>query len=159
MKPFVTNSVPHGEVLSSHVHAALTDSCNMRFGIPTCCADCPKTFFPAAGACCLTTHNDTMKHKCCLAYPEVCKHHSAAQSIQQSRHSRCSYTVGCAVLSFDPYQLPAIQPVPLLLATPADLDSPLDSTIPELGESYDTGFKGAGYLMVHAGQLWSIQYK
>lgn len=66
---------------------------------------------------------------------------------------------GCAVLSFDPHQLPAIQPVPLLLATPADLDSPLDSTVSELGPTYDTGFKGASYLMVHAGQLWNIQYK
>ena len=44
---------------------------------------------------------------------------------------------GCAVLSFDPYQLPAIQPVPLLLATPADLDSPLDSAVSELGPAYD----------------------
>ncbi|KAL3133386.1 hypothetical protein ABBQ38_007254 [Trebouxia sp. C0009 RCD-2024] len=66
---------------------------------------------------------------------------------------------GCAVLSFDPYRLPAIQPVPLLLATPADLDSPLDSAISELSPTFDTGFKGAAYLMVHAGQLWNIQYK
>ena len=66
---------------------------------------------------------------------------------------------GCAILSFDAYQSPAIQPVPLLLATPADLDSPLDSAISELGPTFDTGFKGASYLMVHAGQLWNIQYK
>ena len=66
---------------------------------------------------------------------------------------------GCAILSFDAYQLPAIQPVPLLLATPADLDSPLDSAITEMGPAFDTGFKGAAYLMVHAGQLWNIQYK
>lgn len=66
---------------------------------------------------------------------------------------------GCAILSFDAYQLPAIQPVPLLLATPADLDSPLDSAISEMGPTFDTGFKGASYLMVHAGQLWNIQYK
>lgn len=86
-----------------------------------------------------------------------------AQQCQQCsipKHSwHCSHTAGCAVLSFDPYRLPAIQPVPLLLATPADLDSPLDSAISELGPTYDTGFKGAAYLMVHAGQLWSIQYK
>ena len=66
---------------------------------------------------------------------------------------------GCAILSFDGYQLPAIQPVPLLLATSADLDSPLDSAISEMGPAFDTGFKGASYLMVHAGQLWNIQYK
>ncbi len=66
---------------------------------------------------------------------------------------------GCAILSFDAYQLPAIQPVPLLLATSADLDSPLDSAISEMGPAFDTGFKGASYLMVHAGQLWNIQYK
>jgi len=46
-----------------------------------------------------------------------------------------------------------------MLASPSDLDSPLDSAITELGPTYDTGFKGASYLMVHAGQLWNIQYK
>lgn len=66
---------------------------------------------------------------------------------------------GCAILSFDAYQLPAIQPVPLLLASPSDLDSPLDSAITDAGVVYDTGFKGASYMMVHAGQLWNIQYK
>lgn len=92
--------------------------------------------------------------------PTICKASTAVQyEQQQSSHSNCSYHAGCAVLSFDPHQLPTIQPVPLLLATPADLDSPLDSAISELGPTYDTGFKGAAYLMVHAGQLWSIQYK
>ena len=70
-----------------------------------------------------------------------------------------SECAGCAILSFDAYQLPAIQPVPLLLATPSDLDSPLDSAITDAGVVYDTGFKGASYMMVHAGQLWNIQYK
>lgn len=66
---------------------------------------------------------------------------------------------GCALLSFDPYQMPAIQPVPLLLPSVSDLDSPLDAPVLEAGPAFDTGFKGASYLMVHAAQLWHIQYK
>lgn len=68
-------------------------------------------------------------------------------------------SAGCALLSFDPYQMPAIQPVPLLLPSVSDLDSPLDAPVLEAGQAFDTGFKGASYLMVHAAQLWSIQYK
>ena len=74
-------------------------------------------------------------------------------------HHGLQLHTGCAILSFDAYQLPAIQPVPLLLASPSDLDSPLDSAITDAGVVYDTGCKGASYMMVHAGQLWNIQYK
>ena len=66
---------------------------------------------------------------------------------------------GCALLSFDPYQMPGIAAVPLLLPSVSDLDSPLDAPLLEAGPAFDTGFKGASYLMVHAGQLWSVQYK
>ena len=55
--------------------------------------------------------------------------------------------------------MPAIAAVPLLLPSVSDLDSPLDAPLLEAGPAFDTGFKGASYLMVHAGQLWSIQYK
>lgn len=158
-KIFVTYSLPHRQLLSSRLHAVLTGSCNVRFGIPTCCADYLRHSF--LRLCLLSPYlQPRYEAQMLLGIPRsFCKRISTAQSVQQSSHSRCSHSAGCAVLSFDPYQLPAIQPVPLLLGSPADLDSPLDSTIPELGESYDTGFKGAAYLMVHAGQLWSIQYK
>ena len=71
--------------------------------------------------------------------------------------SLCPAVAGCALLSFDPYDSPPIQRMPLSLPSAADLDSPLDGSA--LQPTTDHTFRGPSYLMVVGPGLWSIQYR